>query len=299
MGDYQILPFQSSNEIELLGFVRRNPWKPAWPESLIHRFFRDLVSTPNFIFDLHLKTERVAIAVLLDKVSNKGNNATVEILAISPHAEMEAVHSRILELSRYFLPKNRDGFEISLSESLPFIENLICEYGMTLYYETFEMLTLAPPSPFEIQGDDFSLANPDDDKELYEVLKAAFQDNVDTSIPDYEIWRQSRYKSLDQKTWLARKKVGDLSKIIGFLNLVVQEAGAEIRTVGVLPEYRGQGLGRKLISLALNDLAGLGIDDCKLTVAIQNQKALQLYQDLGFKPIEHYLIYRWERSSPA
>jgi ribosomal protein S18 acetylase RimI-like enzyme len=54
---------------------------------------------------------------------------------------------------------------------------------------------------------------------------------------------------------------------------------AWISTVGVLPEYRRQGLGRALIEACEQRLVGLTI---RLSVRSSNQQAIRLYESLGY-----------------
>lgn len=55
--------------------------------------------------------------------------------------------------------------------------------------------------------------------------------------------------------------------------------------VGVLPEYRGRGIARRLMTRSLDDLRERGADKAVLGVIDQNVPAYSLYTSLGF---EHY-----------
>ncbi len=65
---------------------------------------------------------------------------------------------------------------------------------------------------------------------------------------------------------------------------------AWISTVGVLPEYRHQGIGRALIAACEQRLGGRTI---RLSVRISNQHAIRLYERLGYHHLgtwpEYYL----------
>jgi ribosomal protein S18 acetylase RimI-like enzyme len=85
----------------------------------------------------------------------------------------------------------------------------------------------------------------------------------------------------------------------GFYNLAV-DAGqhrAELEELGVLPAFRGLGIGRKVITQVAMDLALQGIDTMELLVATSNEGALRLYDRLGFKEESRYS--RWFRRSLA
>ena len=52
--------------------------------------------------------------------------------------------------------------------------------------------------------------------------------------------------------------------------------------MGLLPEYRGKGLGRKLAERAISDARARGIERIELEVFASNTRAIQLYEKLGF-----------------
>ena len=150
-------------------------------------------------------------------------------------------------------------------------------------------MQLGPPDKFELSSEC-------DEQELYSVLNQSFQENIDTSIPGFEIWRANRRRAIDSRTYLAKKN----GRILGFLNMTSPaDETPEIRTVGVLPEARGKGLGKKLILRALADLASHGFQECALTVAVQNRNALNLYRNLGFREVDHFNVYCWKSDSKA
>jgi mycothiol synthase len=66
------------------------------------------------------------------------------------------------------------------------------------------------------------------------------------------------------------------------------EAGAspvgEVRLVGVLPEWRGRGLGRELLRWGVAHLRGRGAGPIQLSVEAENGLALGLYRRTGFEP---------------
>jgi ribosomal protein S18 acetylase RimI-like enzyme len=53
--------------------------------------------------------------------------------------------------------------------------------------------------------------------------------------------------------------------------------------MGLLPKYRGQGIGRKLVQRALDAALAFGITRIELTVRETNINAIALYRNLGFE----------------
>ena len=61
--------------------------------------------------------------------------------------------------------------------------------------------------------------------------------------------------------------------------------------IGADPDYRGRGIGRKLLLAGLAYLKNKGVDEVGLTVDSENQAAISLYESVGFVPRESYLWY--------
>ena len=74
--------------------------------------------------------------------------------------------------------------------------------------------------------------------------------------------------------------------ITGFNRMARQRAmhRGELVQVYVDPNYRGQNIGEKLIRFVLEDAFGLdGIEQIQLSVIAGNDRAIRLYEKLGFK----------------
>ena len=63
----------------------------------------------------------------------------------------------------------------------------------------------------------------------------------------------------------------------------------EIESVGVLPAYRGQGIGTRLLDELERELAAAGVRDVVIGVVPGNTAAIRLYQRRGFRPTWSYL----------
>jgi mycothiol synthase len=59
----------------------------------------------------------------------------------------------------------------------------------------------------------------------------------------------------------------------------------EIRLVGVLPQWRGRGLGRELLRWGVAQLRARGAGRIQLSVEAENELALGLYRRTGFEPV--------------
>ena len=59
----------------------------------------------------------------------------------------------------------------------------------------------------------------------------------------------------------------------------------DVRLVGVIPEWRGQGLGREMLRWAVAQLQTRGAGRISLSVEAENELALRLYRRAGFEPV--------------
>ena len=64
----------------------------------------------------------------------------------------------------------------------------------------------------------------------------------------------------------------EASKFVGVVN-----------DVYVLPEFRGKGIGKKLVVKCLKRMKALGMNATSLTVLTENKTAIKLYEKLGFR----------------
>ena len=86
-------------------------------------------------------------------------------------------------------------------------------------------------------------------------------------------------------------------ELVGYCWLKVDGGSGEIYVVGVAPEWRGRGMGRRLVEAGLARLNGAGIHEVSLYVEGDNLPALALYHSLGFREHSVDIQYRW-RSTP-
>ena len=64
---------------------------------------------------------------------------------------------------------------------------------------------------------------------------------------------------------------------------------AEVESLSVLPDYRGQGVGTALMDALERELEALGISDFIVGALAGNEDALRLYRGRGFRPTWLYL----------
>lgn len=66
---------------------------------------------------------------------------------------------------------------------------------------------------------------------------------------------------------------------------------ADVLTIAVLPEWRGQGIARGLLTEMVANCAGLGVKKLFLEVEEGNNPAIKLYENSGFKHVGRRKLY--------
>ena len=97
-----------------------------------------------------------------------------------------------------------------------------------------------------------------------------------------------RTNFIPESTWLALSvQSGKLDVPAGTIQgLRIDSREGAIQNVGVLPSFRGKGIGRGLIVLALTGFHEIGCTRVSLEVTIHNVGAIRLYESIGFQYIE-------------
>lgn len=97
-----------------------------------------------------------------------------------------------------------------------------------------------------------------------------------------------RWLEANQRIHIA--KVND--KPVGIVRVVTYPDCVFINGLGVLPEYRGRGVGRYMLVQAVDRLLQENQGPIMLEVQTDNRNALALYQSSGFREIATYRYYR-------
>ena len=114
---------------------------------------------------------------------------------------------------------------------------------------------------------------PADYEDIYKML-ALFEEEVRAGRMLPRTYGETR-ANIDN--WLVAEQDGEL---VGCVSLVYfDESLCEVRSLAVAPHYRGNGLGRALVSAAL-DLA----DERGVTRVLTLTRSVKLFENLGFYP---------------
>lgn len=81
------------------------------------------------------------------------------------------------------------------------------------------------------------------------------------------------------------------SVVIGQIGVIAPDHNVYIQAVGIAPEWRRQGYGRRLLAAAVQQMLTEGRTHFALDVAVENRQALSLYQSVGFHETTAYDYY--------
>ena len=76
--------------------------------------------------------------------------------------------------------------------------------------------------------------------------------------------------------------VAEDGALAGFVGGFVSGGWGKVVTLNVLPERRGEGIGRRLMEALEEELASLGARAIVLEVSVGNREAIDLYEKLGY-----------------
>ena len=96
--------------------------------------------------------------------------------------------------------------------------------------------------------------------------------------------RQSFWEeAANEKTWYLLTLSDE--RIIGYMGAWLLLDEAHITNVAMLPEFRGQGIGSKMLSEYIHIVKQKGITAMTLEVRPSNQAAIALYEKFGFRSV--------------
>jgi mycothiol synthase len=98
-------------------------------------------------------------------------------------------------------------------------------------------------------------------------------------VPDEILLMPEEEENRGMTIYLAEEE----GTIIGKVHLQISNGTGAIYGLGVLPEYRREGLGRAILLKAIETLKAADVKQIMLQVAADNAKALHLYKSCGFE----------------
>lgn len=107
-------------------------------------------------------------------------------------------------------------------------------------------------------------------------------------------WRKTQHLDVDVNRKYSEIFVAEVEgKITGFITTWQDKNSGigHIPNIGIVPEFQGRGLGRKLILHALNYFRHSGLTHAKIETLIQNDVGNHLYTSVGFREIARQIHF--------
>jgi len=178
-----------------------------------------------------------------------------------------------------------------------FCESLGFHYRSSLWGMELSPNIVVPPPEFPPRIDARPLRSTDE-QPYVDLINATFADHPSPLHVTAEQVRLShRLPGCGPDGVLVLTPIDCQDDLIGFCRTtaVPEDAGIHlnINQLGVLPEWRGQGLGRGLLRWGVMRLRAIATAPVYLAVEAENQRALALYERTGFRRVEEWP--RWSR----
>ena len=108
--------------------------------------------------------------------------------------------------------------------------------------------------------------------------------SLDKELFPYSPWSASQYKEeFSSPTRHFVVALDDQQSIVGYAGVFAPGAAeADVLTVGVVPEHRGQGIAKALMALITDWARAQGSTAMMLEVKTDNSAAIGLYESLGY-----------------
>lgn len=119
------------------------------------------------------------------------------------------------------------------------------------------------------------------------TIEKATNENVDAIATIEEICFTSPFKRadiegyIDSPFWRFFVAKAD-NLVIGHISILIIGDLAQIGNIAVLPEFRGLGVGSKILDFAIKDCKKIGASVFTLEVRKSNAGAIHLYEKFGF-----------------
>jgi ribosomal protein S18 acetylase RimI-like enzyme len=289
---------------------RRVPFSAADAESVVafcvaHGGPRDAVLVKTLLVELTSDAAGVIVvsdvegtaivASVVDRIHNGADAASLETLGVRVPVPDATFARLVVEPAVAFARSGaRRALHVALHPERRLArdpERVLRDAGFTPAFDGFEMRRPAsaplPPSDPPPPGWTWAALDAARVDDAYAALAAMFRDAPATSLKPLENFRAAVTSGVAR--WRA---LLDGDRVAGLVRAIAHGGGqGEIRVLGRRPEYRGQGLGPRLLAEGLRVLAEAGARDIDLSVEAANERALDLYRRFGFKVLTRTPVF--------
>jgi ribosomal protein S18 acetylase RimI-like enzyme len=253
---------------------------------LVRRLLLQMTSDPSGVFVLADDEGPALVATVIDRTQNGPNAANLEILGARGPMPAATFSRLVLEPAVAFARAGvRTALHVDLHACLSRVqgaEPALREAGFAHLHDSFSMRRPAdaappdppPPLPAGWRWDPLDAPRVE---AAHAALMETFRHSAGTNLaplPEFRQWVASR-----ATLW---RVLLDGESVAGLVQVAPHGIRGEVRTLGRLPRYRGQGLGQRLLAEAVRLLGESGAWELELEVEARNEQALVLYRRFGF-----------------
>jgi ribosomal protein S18 acetylase RimI-like enzyme len=241
-------------------------------------------------------------------------------LFVSPRQSQQELSQRLLTDTLTTLsgiPK----LERIEAQLIPFgysLDPILTEYGFRVYMRQFMIAPLPPANPGEVfdvlpglirEGPGAGLVLERWDHRFFEpgarLIQLAYGNHVDGEINDQYRTEAGALRFLkniiilpgcgqfqpEASFVLREPHASHLAGLV--LNSCVAAGVGHTTQICAMPGYQGRGLGRRLMEASMQALRARGYNEVSLTVTSGNERAVKLYEKLGFATVKKFAAGVW------
>ncbi|HEX5165664.1 MAG TPA: GNAT family N-acetyltransferase [Thermomicrobiales bacterium] len=234
-------------------------------------------------------------------------DAEYPLLAVHPRHRRQRHATRLVERAIAEAPAHGLA-EVDLAPPLgnrpaeAFAASLGFAYRSSLWQLRLDPATDVPPPRFPAGFEPRAIQPGPDDEAYLDLLRDSFADHPLQLNVSLDIIRLAHSRpSFNPSNVAVVANPDDAGQLIAFCRVILTEEDtgqhAEIGHLGVLPGYRGRGLGRELLRWGVHYLRSRGVAEILLAVESRNNRALRIYERAGFVAVQEWP--RWAKSGPS
>lgn len=217
-------------------------------------------------------------------------------LTVHPDHRRRGHGRRLVAAAAELLRRNGDDLSLYVPQHLDgarrFAESLGLRYRSSLWRLSLPIgvVVPAPRFPADVATRTFNPATDVDLEAWTAFLRASFEGHPTRISWSVEVIRAVNAAPGFDPTGILIVEPADRSAPIAFARIDLPPADGDgerrgdVALIGVLPEWRGRGIGRELLRWAVTELRGRGADRIDLSVEAANERATSLYRRHGFVP---------------
>jgi ribosomal protein S18 acetylase RimI-like enzyme len=287
-------PFSARDLPAALDFIAEHP-AGEWEPPLLKRLLVGLPSGPEAVIVLDVAGATALVASVIDTVKNAFDAAPFELFGYRPGPDGERALSLALSLAEEIA--RRAGYarlEATTGGRLLMPPALLTRHGFREAFGDYLMRRpegLAPPAPPPPlpPGCFWADAEERHAEEYMSLLHLAFH-----GVPSFQMTSLEQLRAALANRRIPLRLLFDGPRLVGSARVELSERDpgeGEVASLARHPEYRGRGVGERLLYEALARLSERGATRFRLSVTASNRRALALYERFGFAIAERYRSY--------